>query len=252
MSGRVNEVRSKNTQIMKTTSEIMQFKDWSADWKRERKKIDADQILKLWQKPMPREWEREIWEGKLGYRKRSDNKGEQCIEKELFDGGSNGFELVFSDQQPNAEYRVKAIYHNMPLANRREGQVIADAFGVLKTGKSVRPLFIEVKVTANDPWFALVENLQQIRLARACAQKIQTFVHENTEYRVERGVWGLILAPESFYENHSSNLAKCKPLLDALKQTTRARVAFGSSDSLASGQIKIITQNWLAKADDYR
>ena len=35
---------------MKTTNEIKQFKDWSAEWKDERKKIDADQILKLWQK----------------------------------------------------------------------------------------------------------------------------------------------------------------------------------------------------------
>ena len=234
---------------MKPTNEIKQFKDWSAEWKGERKKIDADQILKLWQKPMPRDWEREIWEGKLGYRKRSDNKGEQCTEKELFSGGSNGFELVFSGQQTNANYRIKPIYHNMPLANRRKGQVIADAFGVLETAKSVRPLFIEVKVAANDPWFALVENLQQIRLARACAQKIQAFVHENTEYRVERGVWGLILAPKGYYEKHFDNLAKCRPLLDALKQNTRARVAFGISDSLAGGQIKIITQNWLVEAD---
>jgi hypothetical protein len=237
---------------MKTTNEIKQFKDWSNEWKDGRKKIDADQIIKLWQQPMPRDWEREIWGGKLGYRKRSDNKGEQCTEKELFKGGPNGFELVFSGQQTNANYRVKLIYHNMPLANRRKGQVIADAFGVLEAGKSVRPLFFEVKVAANDPWFALVENLQQIRLARACAQKIQAFVHENTEYWVERGVWGLILAPESFYENYSGNLAKCKPLLDALKQNTRARVAFGSSDSFASGQIKIITHNWLVKADAWQ
>jgi hypothetical protein len=235
---------------MKTTNEIKQFKDWSAEWKDERKKIHADQIIKLWQQPMPRDWEREIWQGKLGYRKRSDNKGEQCTEKELFNGGSNGFELVFSGQQTNANYRVKPIYHNMPLANRRKGQVIADAFGVLETGTNVRPLFIEVKVAANDPWFALVENLQQIRLARACAQKIQAFVHKNTEYRVERGVWGLILAPERYYEKHLGNLAKCRLLLDALKQNTRARVAFGISDWLASGQIKIITQNWLVKADD--
>jgi hypothetical protein len=235
---------------MKTTNEIKQFKDWSAKWDAGRKIIHAGKILKLWQQPMPRHWEREIWEGRLGYRKRSDNKGEKCIERILLKGGSNGFKLMFSDQEIIANYRVDGIYHNMPLANQRKGQVIADAFGILETGKSVRPLFIEVKVAANDPWFALVENLQQIRLARACAQKIQAFVHENTEYRVDRGVWGLILAPESYYENYSGNLAKCKLLLDALKQNTRARVAFGSSDSLASGQIKIITHNWLVKTDD--
>src|ERR1700675_4718274 len=109
---------------MKTTNEIKKLKDWSAEGKDERKKIDADQILKLWQQPMPRDWEREIWKGKLGYRKRSDNKGEQCTEKDLFKGGPNGFELVFSDQETNADYRVEAIYHNMALANQRKGQVI--------------------------------------------------------------------------------------------------------------------------------
>jgi hypothetical protein len=107
---------------MKTINECKQFNDWSAEWKDERKKIEADHILKLWQKPLPCDWEREIWEGKLGYRKRSDNKGEQCTEKELFNGGSNGFELVFSAQQRNANYRVKPIYHNMPLADPRDGR----------------------------------------------------------------------------------------------------------------------------------
>ena len=119
-----------------------------------------------------------------------------------------------------------------------------------KQAKSVRPLFIEVKVAANDPWFALVENLQRIRLARACAHKIQAFVHENTEHRVERGVWGLILAPKGYYEKHSVNLAKCKLLLDAFETKHSRKGGVWNSDSLASGQIKIITQNWLVKPDD--
>ena len=102
-----------------------------------------------------------------------------------------------------------------------------------------------MKVSANNPWFALVENLQQIRLARACARKIQDFVHNNSNHRVQRGVWGLILAPESYYEKHHGKLAKCKLLLESLKQNSRARVAFGTSDFLAEGRIKIVAQNWL-------
>lgn len=170
---------------MKTANEIKQFNDWSAEWKAARKTIDAGKILNLWQRPTPLHWEREIWEGKLGYRKRSDYRGEQCTEKKLFDGELRGLELIFPDEETDAKYQVEGIYHNMPLANQREGQVIADAFGVLQTGKCARPLFIEVKVTANNPWFALVENLQQIRLGRACARRIQAFVRENSQYRVE-------------------------------------------------------------------
>jgi hypothetical protein len=106
---------------------------------------------------------------------------------------------------------------------------------------------IEVKRDANDPWLALVENLQQIRLARTCARKIQEFVLKSFKQRVERGVWGLILAPENYYKRHSASLAKCRSLLEVLRQTTRARVAFGSSDCLVSGRIKIVAHNWLAK-----
>jgi hypothetical protein len=222
------------------------LQEWSTEWKDERKMNDGLRILELWHQPVPRGWERDIWKGKLGYRKRSDKKGEQRTEMELFDRGQNDFKLMFSDQEPRAEHRLKTIYHNMPLANQRKGQVIADAFGVLKTGASLRPLFIEVKVTANDPWFALVENLQQTRLARACALKIQNFVFDSSKDRVERGVWGLILAPERYYAKYSASLTKCVRLLYTLKQRTRARVAFGISDSLACGQIKIVAHNWLS------
>ena len=232
---------------MKTQTAIEQFSDWSSGWidERKRKGIDPAKILALWQQPTTRGWEREIWEGQLGYRKCSNNKGEQCIEKELFDGGPKV--ISFSEERTDTDCGLVAIYHNMPLANQRKGQVIADAFGVLKIGLCARPLLIEVKRDANDPWFALVENLQQIRLARACARRIQEFVLKSSKHRVERGVWGLILAPESYYKRHSASLTKCRSLLDVLRQNTRARVAFGTSDCLASGRIKIVAHNWLAK-----
>jgi hypothetical protein len=229
---------------MKEPMAIEQFIAWSAGWKNERKRKGTDpaKILALWQQPTPRGWEREIWKGRLGYRKRTDDKGERCIEKELFDGRPKV--LIFPDEETNSEYRVESIYHNMPLANQRGGQVIADALCVLKIDKCARPLLIEVKDEANDPWFALVENLQQIRLARACAHKIQEFLHENWKHPVQRGVWGLILAPESYYKRHSACLTKCRALLDALRTSSRARVAFGHSDLLADDKIKIVAHNW--------
>src|SRR6266487_3674211 len=187
--------------------ENLTFTVWSKKWKEERKNVHTETILKLWQQPLPRHWERQIWEGKLGYRKRSDNKGEQRIERQLFELGSRGVNLEFPDGGKPA--RVEAVYHNMPLVNQRHGQVIADAFGVLEMDRVCRPLFIEVKTTDNDPWYALVENLQQVRLARACAQRIQHFVHQKTKHRTQFGVWGLVLAPNSYYQKHSRNLSEC-------------------------------------------
>jgi hypothetical protein len=136
---------------VKTPKEIDRFNQWSLEWKAERRKSDLRQIVRLWQQPIPNGWEREVWKGKLGYRKVSSNRGEQIIESQLLSDKFEHLELMFSGREPNAKYRIRILYHNMPLANQRSGQVIADAFGILETGKSARPLFIEVKTTADDP-----------------------------------------------------------------------------------------------------
>ena len=68
--------------------------------------------------------------------------------------------------------------------------------------------------------------------------------NKNSKYQVERGIWGLVLAPREYYKKHAIILAKCKPLLTTLKEKTRARVAFGITDSLQNGEIKIIDSNW--------
>jgi hypothetical protein len=232
---------------MKNSKNTERFRQWSSEWKAERSNSDVQRLLRLWRQPMPTGWEREVWNGKLGYRKLSNSRGEQLIESQLLSDKFEYFELTFSGSETSPKYRIRVIYHNMPLANQRSGQVIADAFGILETNKSARPLFIEVKTTADDPWFALIENLQQIRLARACARKIKSFAQLNSKLRVEPGVWGLILAPESYYKKHSISLARCCSLLINLKQSTRARVAFGTSESLVDGQIRLVAHNWFSQ-----
>lgn len=215
------------------------FTDWSVAWKDCRKRSNTAQILKLWQNPLPQNWKRKIWEGKLGYRKRSDDKGEQQIEARLLNC-DGGVDVVLDSKT----IQLKAIYHNFPLANQRSGQVIADAFGVLEAGNTQRTLMIEVKVSDRNPWYALVENLQQVRLARACAQEVTQFVKKQTGQSPERGTWGLVLAPKKYYERHGREAAACKHLLEELKKRTQARVAFGISDFLAEGKIVIRASNW--------
>jgi hypothetical protein len=232
---------------MKSSRARDQFDTWSRRWKDERKHNNPAEIIKLWRDPLPRGWARENWRGKVGYRKQSDHRGEQVTENKLFASHHKQFQLLWSDSQREHDVSVQAIYHNMPLANQRSGQVIADAFGILRVGEKARPLFIEVKQTADNPWFALVENLQQIRLARACADQIRTFTVSRSKLSVEPGVWGLILAPNSFYKKHSISLERCRSLLGELKRRTTARVAFGSSDSLVGGKISIVADNWFSR-----
>lgn len=219
------------------------FTKWSDQWKAERSKCDPHHIVKLWQDAMPQRWKRDIWEGELGYRKRSDNKGEQRIEKELF-AAKGGFVLNASSEVPKP-FRCVAIYHNMPLANQRRGQVIADAFGILEIGKVKRPLLIEVKVTDHNLWYSLVECLQQVRLARACAKNITAFTKKMTaSHELASGIWGMVLAPASYYEKHEKRMKDCENLLCILKEQTCARIAFAVWPSKADDHIEIRHSNW--------
>jgi hypothetical protein len=55
--------------------------------------------------------------------------------------------------------------------------------------------------------------------------KIKGFAKGESKLRVAPGVWGLILAPEYYYKKHSGA---------SLRQSIRARIAFGVSASLAA------------------
>jgi hypothetical protein len=85
-----------------------------------------------------------------------------------------------------------------------------------------------------------------IRLARACARNIKSFAQLHSKLPVEPGVWGLIIAPQKYYDKYGSSLEKCNLLLTSLKRRTHARVAFAVSESLAEGRISLISNNWFA------
>jgi hypothetical protein len=62
---------------------------------------------------------------------------------------------------------------NFPLARQSSGQILCDALGFVDHGGTYHPIVIEVKNTDADPWFAVVENLIQIRLARFNYKRIE-------------------------------------------------------------------------------
>ena len=221
-----------------------QVTEWSESWKKTFADVgDIEGVLKLWKAPMPRHWERE-WTGDLGYRKKGNDQGEKRIERQLFE--ANNREVTV--QYKASKSPIKLIYHNMPLVNQSRGQVIADAFGVVQIGEIYHPLLFEIKVNNEHPWYALVENLRQLRLARACARRIQQFVKEKTGQQTARGVWGMVPAPKSYFDKSSkrrNSLEASRQLLKILKENTRARISFGVWNEDQPTQIEIIESNWL-------
>lgn len=137
------------------------------------------------------------------------------------------------------------MYHNLPLANRRGGQIIADAFAAITVKRKTHPLLVEIKTNANNCWYALVENLLQVRLARACENELCTRFEAAAGAKF-KGAWGMVLAPNEYYTNEgtSKGLEESMDLLAELKEKTEARVAFCGADALRSGEITIIKSNW--------
>jgi hypothetical protein len=224
-----------------------QVVEWSKSWEKALRNVgDIEEVIKLWRTPMPRGWLRE-WGGDLGYRKKGNDQGEKRIERQLFEANKSGLVLKYEE----AKLPINLIYHNMPFVNQRGGQVLADALGIVQIERSLHPLIFEVKVSNEHPWYALVENLRQLRLARACARQIQGFLRDKAEQYTMRGVRGMVLAPRSYFaKSHKgkNTLEASRKLLTKLKKETRARIAFGVWNEEQPTQIEIIASNWLNHA----
>lgn len=221
---------------------VEDFATWSAEWKKLRETQDVEKAIEMWRAKKASDWERTDWTGEIeSYRhKIKSDRGEKKIERLLFER-KEGFEIRVGEHVIGA---FKATYHQKPLANQKSGQVIADASGVLKLrkGKKVHPLMVEVKDTANDCWYALIECLQQVQMARAYPDFKKTCPGTDGE-----GVWGMVLAPEDYFTTKRSDslMSLCNALLKRLKQS-HARIAFASSDKLKDGIIELLPEhhNW--------
>lgn len=226
---------------MKTPN--IRFNEWSQKWEAARSIRDAEAVVRLWRSPVPPNWQRasNSWTGKLGYRNKNKvgPKGEQIVEKQLLDGYLH--RVVNGDEH----YPFLAVYQKMYLANQQKNQRIADALGLLLHQETVHPVMIEVKVGANDCWFALVECLLQVRMGRANGANIEAFL-KNRNFPHSKAIWGMVLAPSTYFKKGEADgtMEHCRRLLSLLKKKTEARIAFASFDSLDKHFIRVRESNW--------
>jgi hypothetical protein len=186
--------------------------------------------------------QREGWFHALGYRKKSKgglDRGEQQIERLLFKRPR-----IQIGREKGKPLSLRVTDHNFPLAKQSKGQALCDALGFITYGNTYHPVAIEVKNTDGNPWFAIVENLIQIRLARFNLRNIEqhaikTSLASSTVLKV-RGAWGLVLAPSKYFSRNPIQLQAALKLIQALKNKTRARVILASTDDLKVGRLKWI------------
>jgi len=116
--------------------------------------------------------------------------------------------------------------------------------GFISHGGICHPVAIEVKTTDADPWFAAVENLIQIRLARFNLNNIEQHAIKRSlptkNLQKARGAWGLVLAPSKYFDRNSTLLKVALKLIQELKKRTRARIILATTDDLKEGRLKWI------------
>jgi hypothetical protein len=224
-----------------------EFERWSDFFKNARPDIgNVERVIEAWKKQPHIDWLDREWKGEWGYRKNSlpgaEEKGEKRIEGKLL--GKTGTLKLLRLVRNESEHPILTAYHNLPLSNMRRGQVISDALGVVLAEGRVRPLLIEVKVEANNPWYALVECLQQVRLARAGGERICTHLGEHIG-SVKKGAWGIVVASDrKYFTGDRKVLDACKDLLAKLKEKTEARVGFAFLDERDDSKLIWIAGNW--------
>ena len=228
-----------------------QYSEWSKRWSDVRSNVvniddNIDEVIKLWKTTPRGGWKRKTVVGGLGYRHHHKEgggpRGEQRIEEQLFK------KYLFTVEHNNSKCAFVPLYHKIPLANQKPEQRIADVFGLLLYNGAIHPLMVEVKEKADNCWYALVENLQQVKMARANPDFINSLLAKH-KMPVTPAVWGMVLAPKDYFAENNK-LTEAKKLLDALDKGTEkhcpidARIAFAAYDKLRIHKINVIHSNW--------
>jgi hypothetical protein len=230
------------------------YRQWSHRWAKEReysgrllsaKEVSAkiERVKTLWDVSIPCEWERENWTFLTteGFRRKPGliPQPEHELEKAIF---ARDKWTIKSEQGMSF---VSPRLNEISFAKHKQGQRKIDVLAVLKTGDCQIPLAIEVKKTTNNCWFAVVENLQQLKLLRAYPQKrLQNhpFLAAFKNLHLPAST-GMVLAPMDFFYHQGqkyNSFCHAQELIHELRTHCGITVLLGAFSEGEQGQIKVL------------
>jgi len=198
-------------------------------------------VLDLWDEQIPGSFVRGGVDAQLlGPRyRRGDfaqpHPGEHMIEHEILFGH-------FRDINCMGGRLVDGI-NAMPLARDegggRRANVEADLFLLLEKAEAYHLVLCEVKHSSNTPWYAVIENLRQLRLLRhsPTARKLFHQRNPNLVLPTDLPMIGLVVAPAEYYSQpgqKSTVLPHVRTLLGMFTAKTAIDVNLASWDANAS------------------
>jgi hypothetical protein len=200
-----------------------EFAKWRSRWFDQAKyqgrnvpEVDSriETLLDLWRVPVPGNWQRRIDSQLLGQRYRrgdvgAPHNGEHRIEHE-----------ILTDPITNVRCMGGVVVDGinaMPLVydatGGRSANVEADVLLLLRDGRSHRLALLEVKYDADNPWYAAVENLLQVKLLSANREQRRLF-HARRHVALldeDLQVVGLVVAPLEYYRSPGQKSLAVQP-----------------------------------------
>lgn len=207
--------------------------------------ITIAQLIKDAHKKLPKGYIRNLTKEGMrlenGFRGKNDPngplRGEQVIESQLL----RTQKVEVKDPQNKLRGIAEFNKHQAYLMNKR-GQVKPDLTGSFCfTNKTPHVVSFEVKDTANNCCYALVECCKQVDILRKSPKDVAALAGPNT---ITRSAWGAVIAPSEYYKD-TDGLAKA---IEAAKllHDTELRVAFLAWDS-NSKVLTYLGGNWPVK-----
>jgi hypothetical protein len=187
-----------------------------------------DQLLALWQEPVPGRWQRELgWDidkWKESPYRRSDlespHAGEHTMEREILIDRRKTVTLL---GEPLL-YGINAVPLVCDFSDHgRRANVETDLLLLSRNGVGYRLTLCEVKATADHPWFAAVELLRQMRLflLSPAAQSLMAELGFLPAGNANIALTGLVVAPADYYSakgKKGNALAHAHRLLHRMRQ----------------------------------
>ena len=127
--------------------------------------------------------------------------------------------LVFKSGGRDIAVRIAA--NAIPLgAKPGEGRQI-DLLGFDQTDS---PVVIEVKKTDANPVYAVVELCEYVWRLRSLRSRFEDEVRNHWSEKRYRGTWGILLAPEDWWQRHPEKVKEHGRLIDELHKKTKIRI----------------------------
>jgi hypothetical protein len=236
----------------------LSYHKWSAQWEqgRQYKGVQIPEkalpsrikgIINLWNMEMPLTWERENWAflQQRGFRRgdERDPQPEHKLEKEFFD--LRAWEVKGG---PLPMYLYPEL-NEISFGNQGDGQRKIDVLAILKIEDRSTPLAIEMKgQSTNNCWFAVVENLQQLKLLHRYPQSrlADNPLLKPFEQLPLSDSWGMVLAPSQFFDakgQKRNSFRQANELIRALRKERGVTILLAAFNENVRGQIDLRTDD---------